>query len=240
MHAIRAEVETQPGWLARAILAGFIASMLMLFAFVTAYGLATALASGWFAGLTANPVIDLARPNLYAAVAVHITVGLAFALVYARFFEPRLSGPGWRRGLMFSLVPWLLSLLVFLPLVGGGLLGMALGAGPLPAIGNLILHAVYGLTLGVLYGPAGQLVTDSSFHAPTGADALANARMERGAAIGIVAGLGLGILTGLVAMGLASAAGQGTVLGMHPLAFLIATGLLGGSFGALVGSLAGQ
>lgn len=53
---------------------------------------------------------------------------------------------------MFSLIPWAFSLVVFLPLVGGGFLGLGLGAGPLPILGNLLLHAVYGVTLGSVLG----------------------------------------------------------------------------------------
>ena len=42
-------------------------------------------------------------------------------------------------------------MIIFLPLAGGGLLGLGLGAGPLPILGNLLVHLVYGVTLGFLY-----------------------------------------------------------------------------------------
>ncbi len=47
----------------------------------------------------------------------------------------------------------------------GGFFGLGIGAGPLPIIGNLILHLVYGATLGTLYGPAGRVVVGDE--APT-------------------------------------------------------------------------
>ena len=72
---------------------------------------------------------------------------LLLALVYARYVEPRLSGASWWRDAVRA-HPWLLSLIIFLPLMGGGLLGMNIGAGPLPILGNLILHLVYGAVLG--------------------------------------------------------------------------------------------
>ena len=55
-------------------------------------------------------------------------------MLYALLFEPRLAGPGWFRGLMFAVAPSLLSVTVFLPLVGGGLSGAAFDAGPLRSV----------------------------------------------------------------------------------------------------------
>jgi hypothetical protein len=147
---------------ASAILAGFIASAAMLLAFTVAYGVAALLASAaplgpWWRGLTTSVLLDLDGPSLYAAATVYFAGGLAWALLYAAVFEPRLGGSTWRRGLLFSLVPGLCSLLVVLPLLGGGLLGLGLGAGPVPLLGNLALHAVYGLVLAAMYGPFGDL-----------------------------------------------------------------------------------
>ena len=52
----------------------------------------------------------------------------------ARFVEFRLSGPGWRRGMLCALVPWIFSLLILLPAarLDDGLLdvGILAPAGP--------------------------------------------------------------------------------------------------------------
>ena len=58
----------------------------------------------------------------------------------------------------FALLPWLVSLVIFMPLLGGGILGLSLGAGPLPIVGNLVLHALYGAVLGVVWGSAESVV----------------------------------------------------------------------------------
>jgi hypothetical protein len=102
-----------------------------------------------------------------------------------------LRGPSWWRGTIFALIPWLLSLIVFLPLMGGGLLGMDIGAGPLPIIGNLILHLIYGAVLGVTYAEAAEDWLDD-----TDVDRGNAAAAERGAAVGLIAGLVPGMVIG--------------------------------------------
>src|SRR5438067_1399852 len=172
--AERVSPEVRRDWLPRAIVAGFIAAVVMSFTFMLAYGLAYLVArwqplrysespaniAGWFYALIHNPATDLAGSNLYVSGGLHFLVAIAWAVLYAYAAEPRLHGPAWRRGVTFSLLPWLLSIIVLLPLVGGGPLGVGLGAGPLPVLGNLILHAVYGATLGVVYGPFGDIPAD--------------------------------------------------------------------------------
>src|SRR3981081_3896048 len=140
--------------LALALLAGFVASVGMVLAFGVAFAAALVLGrlpvpilSDWFRGLTNNALIDTAGPNLYAATAIFFFGGLLWSMLYGLVFEPRLSGAYWERGVKYALIPWLFSLVIFMPLVGGGLLGMGLGAGPLPVLGNLILHAVWGAIL---------------------------------------------------------------------------------------------
>src|SRR5438874_11747241 len=120
--------------MSRALLAGFVASVAMVVAFGIAFVAALILArlpvplvSTWFHALTSNTLIDLARPNLYAATAAFFAGGLVWALLYGTVFESRLPGPAWERGVLFALIPWLFSLLVFLPLLGGGVLGLGLG-----------------------------------------------------------------------------------------------------------------
>jgi hypothetical protein len=237
---------------ARAVVSGFAASVVMLCAFAVAYTvgwlLAQALPAGpepvgtlrrWLTGLTNNPVLDLAWPSLYGAVAVYLAGGLVWAGLYAYLFEPRLAGPGWRRGCLFALVPWLFSLGVFLPLLGGGFLGLGLGAGPLPIVGNLLLHAVYGATLGEVFGPAGDDVLDGDLRTPGPDDVLAGRRSEIGVAagllIGAVAGAGVASLPG----GLAPVTSGPPAAALHPLAAVLAAAVLGGALGALVGSLVG-
>jgi hypothetical protein len=224
---------------ALALLAGFVASVAMVLAFGVAFAVALILGrlpipviGGWFRGLTSNALIDLAGPNLYAATAVFFIGGVLWAVLYGLVFEPRLSGPGWQRGLKFALVPWLFSLVVVLPVVGGGFLGLGLGAGPLPVLGNLVLHAVYGATLGSIFSSADSVV-DRPSHEAFDDDLRLGHLSEVGAARGVVAGLIVGVLAGLVAATLLQLGD-----GFNPLAIAVATALMGAGFGGFIGSIA--
>src|SRR5262249_47741458 len=121
---------------------------------------------------------------------LNFAAGIIWALIFACDANDRLIAlPGWARGIVFALPPYLLSLVVFLPLVGGGLFGTKIGAGPLPVIGNLILHLVYGATLGAMF------VLDGSIDRVGGDTPAMDAQLRRaetGAAFGVILGALLG------------------------------------------------
>jgi hypothetical protein len=93
--------------------------------------------------------------------------------------------------MLFSLIPFALSVAVIFPLMDAGFLGSDLGAGPLPFIGNLVLHLIYGGVLGFVYAiEEEQGIPDSA------GDRLANATAELGAAYGVIIGGVLGAVGG--------------------------------------------
>jgi hypothetical protein len=250
MNSARAGLVVAPGWFPRAVVSGFAASAVMLFGFIIAYGIAAVLAGiplterrgaevmrSWLYALTHNSVIDFGLAYLYVAVAVYFAGGVLWAVLYARFADPYLPGPPWWRGVLFSLLPAAVSLFVVLPLLGGGLAGIALGAGPFPLIGNLLLHVLYGATLGIIYGPFGDLSAET-LQTDTAEDLQAMVAAEqatvRAALIGLLVGLAIGLVGALGGL-----SQEATVLGVAPAAFLLATVLSGATLGALVGSLAG-
>lgn len=233
-------VETnRADWIYRALLAGFVATAVASIVLLAAYALVSWLGATvpgevgrWFVALTTNQATALVQDGVARALLVNIVVGLGWAFIYSWFVEPRLAGPGWAKGVRFALVPWVLSLIVFLPLVGGGFLGLALGAGPLPIIGNLILHLAYGSTLGAIYelevlearALGGQSLSVSS---------LANISAERGLAAGLASGGGAGAIIGAI---FAALVGAGAV----PIAVgLLAGAVFGAAAGAFVGSFVG-
>ena len=71
-------------------------------------------------------------------------------------------------------------------------------AGPLPAIGNLILHLGYGVVLGVVYGPLGDIPADDFSRAGATDDVEVMTHYERAAARGIVMGGLVGAVIGAI------------------------------------------
>jgi hypothetical protein len=199
--AIASAETPREDWLRAGILAGFLATFAMTVVLVVAYWLARAIGSPdggvlqqWSWALVNNPIAEMTTDSVVLAIGGNLAMGLILAAVYARYVEPRLSGPAWWRAVRFALVPWILSLIVFLPLLSGGMLGMGIGAGPLPILGNLILHLVYGATLGLVYAEAAEDWLDD-----TEVDRANAAGAERGAALGLIIGLLGGIVVGFFA-----------------------------------------
>jgi hypothetical protein len=246
---------SRTAWLARSVLAGFCATLLMIVVYFFAYGMALPMAhiplanaSGafgtgnalqtYFAHLIDNPLVNFARNELYAALALHFVVGIGLAVLYA-FVEPHLSGRGWWRGVKFSFIPYILSLVVFLPLVGAGFFGLALGAGLLPVFGNLVLHLAYGATLGAVYSPGNDYLLEAVGSPDrVAAELRALRRAEGGAMTGLVVGLVAGLVMGIAVLLGAHVAHIYRILGLPDAYYLLATTLGGGCLGALVGSLA--
>ncbi len=222
-------------WLRAGILAGFLGTFAMTIVLLAAYGLASGIGSAdggviqrWSWALVHNPVAERTADGVVLAIGANLVMGLLLALVYARYAEPRLHGPNWWRGMQFALVPWLLSLVVFLPVMGGGVLGMGVGAGPLPILGNLILHLVYGVVLGISYAEATEDWLDD-----TDIDRGNAAAAERGAAVGLIAGLIPGFILGWLI-----APAFGDLVGRPATAIGVAS--VGAAIGLAIGSFAGM
>src|SRR5215203_5677294 len=108
-------------WLRAGVLAGFLGTFAMSIVLLAAYALASSIGSAdgnvvqrWCWALVHNPVAERTADGVILAIGANLAMGLVLALVYARHAESRLHGPSWWRGMQFALVPWLLSLVVFL------------------------------------------------------------------------------------------------------------------------------
>jgi hypothetical protein len=218
-------------WLRDGVLSGFLATFAMTVVVAAAFAVSRTLGdedgarlARWLWALSHNPVTNTTADQVVLAIALNLLMGLFLALVYGRFVEPVLGGPGWRKGVLFSLVPFVLSVVAFLPVMGGGLLGNDIGAGPLPVLGNLVAHLVYGAVLGGVYGIALEAGLDD-----TEAERANAAAAERGAAVGATVGLVLG-----------AAAGWALGPGLEALGSRTAVALGGAMTGAAIGLMAGS
>src|SRR4051812_20668977 len=96
-------------WFTDAVIAGFVATGTSTGVLMLGYVLANGLADSqgdpirrWFWQLTHNQVVAFSSGRPAVAILLHVVLGLLWAVLYAWLAEPRLSGPGWRRGLIFS------------------------------------------------------------------------------------------------------------------------------------------
>ena len=60
------------------------------------------------------------------------------------------AGSHWLNGILFGFGAWILMMVLFMPMAGAGLFGMALGI--MVPIATLVLHLIYGAVLGGTYG----------------------------------------------------------------------------------------
>ncbi len=226
------------GWVSRAVVSGFLGSVLALLVLMAAYGFAAAVGStnpngnffsAWAYNLANNKVTNLVTTvHVVQAIGLHLVAGIVWATIYAAVVEPNLRGHGWFKGLLFAILPLLFSLFVFLPVVGAGVAGMSVGAGPLPWIGAIILHAVYGVTMGETYALADGEGILGGVDSP---QARGFTLVERDMAAGLVLGAIIGAIVGLIlaALGIGQGGANATLL--------TATG--GATEGAFVGIVVG-
>jgi uncharacterized membrane protein YagU involved in acid resistance len=91
----------------------------------------------------------------------HFVIGLVLAVIYATLFATRLPGPGFVRGALYGLVPWIVAQVIVMPMMGAGLFGGSFGAG----FGSLLGHLVYGAVLGGIYGTTAAQAATRPIHA---------------------------------------------------------------------------
>jgi hypothetical protein len=234
-------------WFADAIIAGFVAIGTSTGALMVAYVLANGVGDSqgdffrrWLWQLTHNEVVGFSSGRPAVALALHVLLGLVWAIIYARFVEYRLSGPGWRRGMLFSLGPWIVSLLLLLPAAMVNMLDWALSAGPLVPVGNLILHLIYGFTLGQLYDASADepaVGSDLEFVEPLQREAVEHS--EDFGAAGILAGSVIGAAVGIFMAVVLPPTLPNVDFGGWSVALAVGGILAGGAVGGIVGSFAG-
>jgi hypothetical protein len=241
-------------WLSDAIIAGFIAIGTSTAALMIAYVLANGASNSqgnvlqqWLWQLTHNEVVAFSSGRPAYALAIHVVLGVVWALLYARFIDGNRSlawwigrGPGWERGMRFAILPWLFSLLVLLPAAMVNMLGWALSAGPLVPLGNLLLHLIYGFTLGQLYDASADepnVGADLSYEEPL--EAVAVAHSEDFGAAGIVVGAIVGALVGVGLAIVLPPVLPNVDFGGWQAALAVGGILAGGAVGGIVGSFAG-
>lgn len=133
----------------RALQAGLLAGVLMSIA-------------GYVPRLLDQPVVDFGEAietkifryhsnrTTPIGLLVHLGNAMLLGVVFAIIPFQRLGLGPVAAGLAWGGVLWLVAMLVVLPRIGEGIFGRRMG--PSVSLTSLLMHLVYGLTLGVAYG----------------------------------------------------------------------------------------
>ena len=89
---------------------------------------------------------------LFVAAPAYLLVGGLWGAIYGLWGERQLGTrwADWQKGVLFAILPLLVSLLFVLPVLGLGFLGIG-ATGPVAFTGELIRHIAYGAMLGLMY-----------------------------------------------------------------------------------------
>lgn len=92
----------------------------------------------------------------------HFAIGVMWGLLFAAI-APTLPGDShWVKGALFLLGPWLVMMVVLMPMAGAGLFGMNMGI--MAPIMTLVLHLIFGAVMGATYAA---LINRGGAHAAT-------------------------------------------------------------------------
>src|SRR5918911_841914 len=142
--------------------------------------------------------------------------------------------------MLLALLPWIVSLLVLLPAAAINMLDWVLSAGPLVPLGNLILHLIYGFTLGQLYDASSDepaVAADLAYEEPLQRRAVEHSQdfgaagILVGGVVGAAVGIGMAIILPPVL--------PNVDFGGWEAALAVGGILAGGAVGGIVGSFAG-
>ena len=90
----------------------------------------------------------------------HFVIGSVFWGIGFAILSPYLPGPYFLRGMIFAVGAWLMMMIVMMPMAGVGLFGMGLGM--MTPVATLVLHIVFGVVLGGVYGLLGRHQTSTA------------------------------------------------------------------------------
>lgn len=79
---------------------------------------------------------------------IDLIVGIVLALIYAGYFDKRLPGSAFVRGLIFGCIVFVVAQLIFAPITGSGFFS---GGDLQLLIGGLLGHLVYGVVVAYVF-----------------------------------------------------------------------------------------
>jgi uncharacterized membrane protein YagU involved in acid resistance len=80
----------------------------------------------------------------------HFMIGVVLAAAYVVIWKDRLSGKPAVKGLLFSLIPFIMAQVIVMPMMGAGFFSANTPTPITMVMGSLIGHLVYGAVLGAV------------------------------------------------------------------------------------------
>jgi len=111
--------------------------------------------------------IELFAPDIFPASppigwVLHFFVGTVVWGIGFSVLHDYLRGPAWQRGLVFALGAWIVVISGAAVLILAGVIAIELS--PVMIVATLIVHVLYGVALGLVYGFLLEGAPDSSEH----------------------------------------------------------------------------
>lgn len=135
----------------RSIISGFVATVVLsiLMIIKASMGLMPQLNVIAMLGHMSHGVIGIGGPGM--GWLIHFLIGtVLWGVLFALLYD-KLPGRGSvAKGLAFSVLAWILMMVLPMPMAGAGFFGLGLGA--MAPIMTLILHLIWGAVLGATFG----------------------------------------------------------------------------------------
>ncbi|MFQ6607405.1 MAG: DUF6789 family protein [Fidelibacterota bacterium] len=80
---------------------------------------------------------------------MHFIIGIVLTGIYAGYIGNILPSSGWKKGLIFGIIPFFVAQLMVMPMMG---MGVFTGGNILMIMGSLMGHLVFGGVTGLVYG----------------------------------------------------------------------------------------
>ncbi len=93
---------------------------------------------------TMNPMMPMSYTMGWV---MHFIIGIILTWIYAAFLIDRLPSDGWKRGMIYSLIPWAVMNFMSMPMMGMGVFS----GGIMAIVGTVLVHFAYGGVMGSIY-----------------------------------------------------------------------------------------
>ena len=96
---------------------------------------------------------------------MHFAMGITLAFLYVYFFREFLPGPYWAKGMIFSVLPWVITLIMLFPMVDTLNLSDTTQSPGVFIVSSMVAYLSFGAVMALVAHPKGVKGAES-FHTP--------------------------------------------------------------------------